>query len=386
MILNKKLLAMGTVLSLGVAGCGGSSKDGALTGGSSIGDLFDNALTAISSSATVFDQGPANVLKRSVALLEGDDSSNDPCPGFGGMPPVEDPEISNDDQMNETMDSVACMLTADSGSPETAKGAMSIVSQIMASAEAGATFVYANTATDHENLSFSVTTSDGEFTGTMSVTEKSLSSGPWQSQVDVCIHTFVEPESEGLRLRMLEGPGKTLAQCKEGFYSITLWFKNSAGATAFKFVNRMFGTPAGEAVAFSLNQSSGKLNFESWSLDNENHTRYFVDGAFDENFNLDTVNDVVFAHARGSDPWSAVYATFDGENLCANYQSDNGEDLVNLEWDVQGSCGDVFVPTYDAGFHDWSDAGFNDFLESATKGLLSFGKDTFGINSFFIDN
>lgn len=287
----------------------------------------------------------------------------DACPGFGtGLP-----------TWDNTIESVGCQLTANSRSPETARGAFDLVNEIMRGVESRVTLALDSTATIHENLSFTVTTSDGPFNVVASVSEQSLSS-VWDYAVEICLLSL-----NGQTLN------NSISDCGGGNFSFSIFFKDTNNQIAFKSVSRI-SAPEYEVVLFNLDINAGKMQFEVWATgENKFHTRYLVEGTYSSTYNLDDVTNVYFAHARADNTvtnWSAIYATFDGTNLCANYHN-QGTGVGGVDGTIQGACGH---PDYDAEFHNFlggtNNTDLMNYADDPTKGLLTLTTSTFDVTTF----
>lgn len=274
------------------------------------------------------------------------------------------------------------MITTNSGSPETARGALDLISQIINGLESRVTFSYSTTPTDHENISLSVTTSDGTANIVGSIREQALTSGAWDKKIDICLISFNgSPVSANL------------AACVSDRFFYTIYLKQTSSVLAFKGIQRMNANLI-ETVLFHLDQSTGELRYNSWSLQNGNQHRYYVKGTTSSNGTYSAIEKAAFAHGRASyddddNPtsitnWSAAYAFYNGTDLCINYKSSAP---VNNSWTISGDCTGK-MPVYNDNFHAFitQASSFRTFSENSSKGVLNFSDSSLAVSSFFIDN
>ncbi len=274
---------------------------------------------------------------------------------------------------------LGCLLTANSKNPETPLGSFHLVNQIMAMLEGNISFTYASTYTNHENITGSVDTSDGVQSVTLSLRERSLSSN-WSYHIQLCILNL-----DGTPLNT------SLADCTSGSFNFEVYLVDDGTKLGFKTIER-FGSFSGGA-AFLIDNSTNELRFEGWDEANGRHSRVYVAGAVSTDFSLTGVTGIEVAIAdqgieNSGDGTDALYAEFDGTNLCINAIDDNDNDHTNgfgnsnTDLQAQGTC--ASYPDYNAGF--FTASGLEAFLSDETKGILDFTAASFGISNYFINN
>lgn len=337
-----------------------SGGGGASTGLGVGGTILQVADKALQTSGELIDTGSSSSLVSVRA---------DSCPNFGSS-------------QESTADSIYCMITTDSGSPETARGALSLISQIMRGLESKINFQYGSTPTNHDPVTFSVQTSDGNASVVSAVREQALSNSVWDKKIDICIISFNgSPIATGI------------SDCESNRFFYTIYLKQSASVLAFKGVQRMDPNLI-ETVLFYFDSSSGELRYNSWSLQNGNQHRYYVKGVTSSNGAFTTIDKAAFAHSRASyddenNPaalanWSAAYAFYNGSDLCINYKTSSS---VNSNWTIAGDCTGK-MPVYNDNFHAFTTqaSALRTFSENDAKGILNFNDTTLTVSSFFIDN
>lgn len=274
---------------------------------------------------------------------------------------------------------LGCLLTVNSKNPETPLGSFHLVTVIMNMLESNISFTYDSAYTNHENISGTVDTSDGNQAVVVSLRERAVT-GAWDFHVQLCLISI-----DGAPLNA------SLDSCIGGNFNFEMYLKDSDGQLGFKTVENFGGFAGG--TSFLMDSNSGELRFESWDESNGRHARVYVSGAVSTSFDLSSVSAVEIAVAsqgieNSGDGTDALYAEFDGTNLCINSFDDDdnnhgngaGNGTTNLT--AQGTCGGF--PVYNSGF--FTTGGLEAFLTDSTKGILNFSAASFGINSYFINN
>ncbi|MCT4642294.1 MAG: hypothetical protein N4A33_08340 [Bacteriovoracaceae bacterium] len=265
---------------------------------------------------------------------------------------------------------LGCILSTNSKSPDTVKGAFHIITEVMKMLEGSIDFTYDSSYTSHEGLSGTVNMSEGTQTVTVSIKERSLSSN-WDYEIQLCILNL-----NGTTMNA------NLAACESTGFTFSVFLKDSDNKLGFKSIER-FGSFSG-GTTFLLDNSSEELRYEGWDLTNDRHTRIYMQGTVSTDYQLDSVNSITVAV---SDPGmtgsgtDALYGEFDGTNLCVTGYDTGTPSSHNLQ--VQGTC--LSYPTYNAGFATEDSSGVETFLNDTTKGILAFNTASFSISSFFID-
>ncbi len=332
-------------------------------------------------AAATLNLGSAALETAGEALPGGTALNNGGFEAFGGDCDGQVTNMLTDAQ--EVGEYLGCILTTNSKNPETPLGSFHLVSEIMSFLDDSTDFTYASEYTTHENLTGMLDTSDGDQTATVSIRERALSSG-WDYHIQICILSLVTGSGTIT-------PNSSIADCESGGFTFELFLIDSDNKIGFKTIER-FGSFGGGAT-FMLDSASQELRFEAWDDANGRHTRAYVSGTVSSTYSLENISAVEIATAdqgveNSGDGTDAIYAKFDGTNLCINTFDDDDSDhasagngTANLT--AQGTCSSF--PVYDGGFFT-NGGGLEAFLVDGSKGVPSFDASSFGIDSYFIDN
>ena len=268
-------------------------------------------------------------------------------------------------------DYIGCILQNNDGSPETILGALDQVNQIIAGIESRMTLTFPATPLISDEMTFSITTSDGTLTPTIAIREASGNGVPWTEVIDVCIISLTLPGPTQI--------SNTIDDCINNGFNYTIQLLSNNTQLGFRTINRLGSY---EVVSFLIDNSSDELRFESWSFANGNHTRGYVTGNVSSSLVLDTVIGVRFASAWvDGGNWGGLYGSYDGSNICMNYESSATVDATQSV----GTCSSY--PEYDSGFHNFSgSAAFDSWANDSGKGLLNFDDSAFNESAIFINN
>ncbi len=299
------------------------------------------------------------------------------------------------DNAQTLADYLGCVLTVNSQSPETALGAMELVSQIMTKVEqTGVSFAYNETDTFHENISVTIVTTETT-PAILSIREKAVT-GAWDYQIDICPTAFGDANDDGVA----DPTGvTTVAQCEATDFFFTIFIKDSDNQLGFKTVQRG-DLPNIETVSFLIDSNTNVMRFETWSTGNGNHTRLVVNGTVSATFDLSAITSVAMASAIANTDTSgilindgamtgiaAIYGTYDGSKICMNVIAP--ATVTDRDEELGSDCMGVF-PVYNSQFHAFHSQRtlLSDFADDETKGILNFTADSLGfaIGSFFINN
>jgi len=274
---------------------------------------------------------------------------------------------------------LGCLLTKNTKNPETVLGSFHIVSKVMEMLEGQISFNYMPAFTTHEDVTGSVNTSEGDQIVELSLKERSLS-GAWDYHVKICM------------LSVGGAPfNSTIADCESDSYTYEIYLKDGGNQLGFKTIER-FGSFSG-GTSFLIDSATDELRFEGWDESNGRHMRVYAKGTVSDDYVLSGVTDTEIASASqqievAGDGTDALYANFDGSNLCINTWDDDDADHSNgagngtANLTAQGTCGSF--PAYEGGFLNTS--GLEAFLENDAKGILNFSNLSFGVSNYFIDN
>lgn len=282
---------------------------------------------------------------------------------------------------------LACMLNENSQSPDTMRGSFHVVNEVMNLLDGQISFEYDSSFTAHENISGTVNVSEGVQDVTVSIREGRLSTD-WDFHVQVCILSL-----DGMALNT------SLSDCENGTFTFEVFLVVSFDQIGFRTVSS-FGSFTG-GTSYILDIENQQLRFEAWDEEEGRHQRLFVQGAISSDFELDSVSQVTIAVADPGiedmgDGTDAVFADYDGTNLCAGFWDDEDNDHSNGFGDGDmntpeiGSQGDLTLfgtcstfPVYDGGFFT-SSAGLESYLRDENNPPLSFDSASFSISSYFI--
>lgn len=284
---------------------------------------------------------------------------------------------------------LGCLLSVNSMSPDTVLGSFHLVSEIMSMLDGQISFEYGTEYTTHENLSGSIEVSEGTQNIVLSLKERAVS-GPWDFHVKLCILS--------IQTNPIDPPtvlNADIDACELGEYTFEMYLKASSNQLGFKTIER-FGSFNG-GTSFLIDSATEELRFEGWDDSNGRHTRGYAKGVVSTTYTLSNLSEVSIATAgqgieSSGDGTDALYAEFDGTNLCINSWDDNddnhgngitmtaGHGTANLT--AQGIC--ASYPSYNAGF--FNPVGLEAFMIDEAKGLLDFTGASFGINQYFINN
>lgn len=272
-----------------------------------------------------------------------------------------------------------CTLTTNSKSPDTMRGSFHLVTEVIALIEGQIDFIYGSDFTTHENISGTVDVSEGMQDVTLSLRERSVASDNWDFQIQVCILTI-----DGNAINT------SLADCENGSFNMDIFLVSSLNQVAFKTA-QYFGPTFTNGTSFVLDIDNQELRFEAWDEDSGRHQRLFADGSISADFELGSITQISMAVVStgietSGDGTDAIYAEYDGTNLCANIWDDSNDDHsdgfgsgFNSDLDILGMCPEF--PIYEVGFFD-SSTSAQSYLESADNGPLSFNALSFSIADY----
>jgi hypothetical protein len=339
---NLKSIFGTCVLSLALGACGGSDSSSAEDAGQAgnVGKLMKKAQNSLKAAGQSIPQAALRTM-----------AFDDPC----------SIDFSDADKAAEF---IGCTLQSNSGSPDTALGALSFLSQMITEIEKQMSLTWPSAPANSGTLSFDLEFSEGTVPVKIALREQAASA-PWNQRLDICV---LELDGNPVNANM--------AACVSNGFGVTMLIKESASELAFKITTRV--NDEYELMSYRLDAATDTMRYEVWDLNNSNHMRTFIGGSVSDTLVLDNVDEVVFAWGGEA---SGIYGTFDGENVCMNTSTDAELEL--------GDCADTF-PEYAAGFNTFpSDDAldtFKDFADNLSKGLLAFTADTFNINTFFNDD
>lgn len=342
-----------------LAGCSDDGGGGDSTSLGTAGTIFSRASSAVSAGGASFTGVGSSLVQMGAQACAGQIS-----------------DLSSD--ASGAAETLGCLLTTNSQSPDTVLGSFHLVSEVMNMLEQAISFTYGSDFTTHENISGNVTTSDGNQSVTVSIKERALSS-TWSYHIQLCILSL---DSSTLNT--------AISDCESSGFTFEVFLLDTATQLGFKTIQR-FGTFQG-GNAFLLDTSTAELRYEGWDEDNGRHARIYMQGAVSTSFVLDNITSAEVAIAEqgleaSSDGTDGIYAEFDGTNLCINTWDDddnnhgNGAGNGTSDLTAQGTCSSH--PNYDGGF--FTASGLETFLTDTTKGILNFTTSTFAISSYFID-
>jgi len=322
-------------------------------------------------------------------ILSAADSSLEATGDAFGVPSRSDCESLVTDVTTDTAgirNYLSCVFSTNSMSPDTMRGSFHIISQIMSVLDDQVEFVYESDFTSHENISGSIEVSEGDIDVVVSIRERSVSTD-WDFHVQICLI------SQG------GTPVNSLSDCESGGFNLEIFLVSGASGLGFKTVDNFGGFNGG--TSFILDIEEGQVRFEAWDEDNGRHQRMFVDGDVSTDLELGSISQVSVALVDAGiedsgDGTDAIYAEFDGSNICANIWDDEDDDHSNgvgdgdpgtpetgseVDLAILGTCSSF--PGYDAGFFDAS-TSVEAYLNDEAVGPLSFDSSTFSVADYFI--